>query len=290
MSTKNPLEIVGTTQEDNRKWWEENPMTYSEWGEPLIEFSEDDIRFYRKIDSVFFDASDHFSHADGNNLPFSRFIEFEALKGKRVLEIGCGQGSHAELISRAGAQYTGIDITETAVRRTRKRFELNGLTGQIIQMDAEKMAFPDSSFDFVWSWGVIHHSQNTKAIVEHIRRVLVPQGITKIMVYHKNSLRYYVQGGLKEGLMKGKLLRMSLYEINKRFTDGAIARHYTSREARRMFDRFDRVDTSVIDGEKEAYIPILGKYARKVMPGVMRRVDAMLQSRWGWFLFIAAKK
>ncbi len=290
MRAKNPLEIVGTTQEDNRKWWEENPMTYSKWGEPPIDFSEDDVRFYREIDSVFFSASNHFSRTDENNLPFSRFIDFEELKGKRVLEIGCGQGSHAELIARAGAQYTGIDITETAVRRTRKRFELNGLAGQIMQMDAEKMAFPDASFDFVWSWGVIHHSHNTKAIVEQICRILLPQGVAKIMVYHKHSLRYYVQGGLKEGLMKGKLLKMSLYEINKRFTDGAIARHYTSREARRMFDRFSRVETSVMDGEKEAYIPILRKYARKIMPGMMRRVDAGLQKRWGWFLFIVATK
>ena len=45
-----------------------------------------------------------------------------------------------------------------------------------------------------------------------------------------------------------------------------------------------------MDGEKEAYIPILGKYARKVIPNVMRKIDAGLQKRWGWFLFIEATK
>ena len=53
MDRKNPLEIVGTTQEDNRKWWEENPMTYLNWGDTPTEFSEDDLQFYRKIDSIF---------------------------------------------------------------------------------------------------------------------------------------------------------------------------------------------------------------------------------------------
>lgn len=290
MSKKNPLEIVGTTQEDNRQWWEENPMTYSGWGETTTEFSEDDLQSYRQIDSTFFSAAKHFSHPGENQKPFSHLIDFESMNGKRVLEIGCGQGSHAELIARAGGQYTGIDITEMAVRRTCKRFQLNNLSGRIIQMDAEKMAFADKSFDFVWSWGVIHHSRNTKAIVDEIYRVLVPGGVAQIMVYHKNSLRYFVQGGLRDGVLKGKLLTMSLYEVNKRFTDGAIAHHYTRYEAKQMFARFGQVETSVMDGEKEAYIPILGKYARKAFPKVMRKIDAGLQKRWGWFLFIEVTK
>jgi ubiquinone/menaquinone biosynthesis C-methylase UbiE len=287
---KNPLKIVGTTQEDNRKWWEENPMTYSGWGETSEEFSEDDPQFYRKIDDIFFTAAKHFAHPGENQKPFSRLIDFESLKGKRVLEIGCGQGSHAELLSRAGSQYTGIDITNKAVRRTRKRFQLGNLSGQIMQMDAEKLSFPDETYNFVWSWGVIHHSQNTQAIVDEIYRVLIPGGVAQIMVYHKNSLRYRVRGGLVEGLLKGKLLRMSLYEINKRFTDGAIAHHYTKREARRMFARFHRVETSVMDEGKEADIPFFGKYLRKAIPKAMNKIDAWLQARWGWFLFIEVTK
>lgn len=290
MKKHNPLESVGKTQEDNRQWWENNPMVYLGWdGDTQGQVQEDDPRFYRKIDGIFFDAAKHFAHPGENQKPFSQLIDFESLKGKRVLEIGCGQGSHAELIARAGAQYTGIDITERAVRLTRKRFELNGLRGNIEQMDAEKMTFPDSSFDVVWSWGVIHHSQNTQAIIDEIHRVLAPGGRAQIMVYHKNSLRYYVRGGVVEGMLKGKLLRMSLYEINKRFTDGAIAHHYTRQDARRMFGRFKQVATSVVDGP-EAYLPLFGKYARRAMPKTMVKVDAALQKRWGWMLFIEARK
>ena len=288
---KSPLDIVGTTQEDNLRWWEENPMTYLGWdGAPQIERSDEDPRFYEEIDRIFFAASRHFSHPDANQKPFGALIDFASIKDKRVLEIGCGQGGHAELIARAGAQYTGVDITDKAVRRTRMRFQLNGLSGQIMQMDAEKMSFPDSSFDYVWSWGVIHHSRNTQAIVDEIYRVLVPGGMAQVMVYHKNSLRYYVQGGLREGIVKGKLLTMSLYEINKRFTDGAIARHFTSREGREMFGRFNRVRTRVLDSATGAYIPVVGKHARRMMPGLMTSVDKWLQNRFGWFLFVEAIK
>jgi ubiquinone/menaquinone biosynthesis C-methylase UbiE len=63
-------------------------------------------------------------------------------------------------------------------------------------MDAEHLAFPDASFDFVWSWGVIHHSSNTWQIVGEIQRVLKPGGTAVIMVYHRGWWNYYVWGML----------------------------------------------------------------------------------------------
>lgn len=290
-SDRNPLEVVGESQEDNRQWWEAHPMTYEGWeGDRRLAYSEDDPRFYREIDSTFFAGARHFSVAHGDDKPFSSLIDFPHMKGRRVLEIGCGQGSHAELFARAGAQYTGVDITTVAVRRTLKRFRLNGLTGSILQMDAERTPFPDESFDYVWSWGVIHHSHDPQAIVNEIHRVLVPGGRVHLMVYHKNSLRYYLRGGVREGLLRGKLLRMSLYEVNMRFTDGAIAHHYTRAGASRMFERFSQVHTSVLDGETEAYIPLIGASARRLTPRFMKRLDASLQRRFGWFLCIDATK
>ena len=47
--------------------------------------------------------------------------------------------------------------------------------------------FPNNYFDIVWSWGVIHHSPNTKKCAEEITRVLAKNGILYIMLYNKNS-------------------------------------------------------------------------------------------------------
>ena len=65
---------------------------------------------------------------------------------------------------------------------TRRRFDVYGLPGRIERMGAERMAFPDESFDLVWSWGVVHHSANTLAILEAIRRVLRPGGLSLIHI------------------------------------------------------------------------------------------------------------
>lgn len=287
----NPLQKTGKTQSDNKDWWENYPMTYEAWdGTCKINFTEDDIEFYSQIDKRFFKSAKHFAHPMSGQLPFSALIDFTSLKGKRVLEIGCGMGSHAELFARAGAKVAAIDITETAVRRTTKRFALNQLYGVVLQMDASRMAFPDQSFDYVWSWGVIHHAEDAEAVVREIHRVLVPGGNAQIMVYHKNSLRYYVYGGLREGIVYGKLLHMSLYEVNKSFTDGAIARHYSKKDVYKMFDRFSSVKTRVFDGGQEAYLPIIGKLLRRTLSAPLKEIDAWLLNRFGWFLFIEATK
>ncbi len=286
-----PLHKIGKTQVDNKDWWENHPMTYEGWDDILkVIYTEDDIEFYKEIDRRFFNGAKYFAHSLPDQRPFSALIDFPSLKGKRVLEIGCGMGSHTELFARARARLTAIDITECAVRRTAKRFALNKLGGTILQMDAERMTFPDESFDYVWSWGVIHHSEDPEAIVREIHRVLTPGGSAQIMVYHKNSFRYYVYGGLREGILRGKIFHMSLYEVNKSFTDGAIAHHYTKKSIYKIFDKFNSVDIMTFDANREAYLSVIGKFLRRLLPAPMKKIDTWLLNRFGWFLFIGVTK
>src|SRR5206468_2314200 len=126
-------------------------------------------------------------------------IDFDQLQNKDVLEIGVGNGSHAALLARHSGSFTGIDLTDYAVESTSKRLKCFGLAGIVRQMDAEQMPFADRSFDFVWSWGVIHHSSDTRKILSEIARVLRPGGRAVTMVYHRNWWNYYLFGGLING-------------------------------------------------------------------------------------------
>ena len=78
-------------------------------------------------------------------IPFDSLIPFDDLKKQVVLEIGVGSGSHAGLIAPRALSYTGIDLTDYAVKMTTSRMKLLGLTSVIKRMDAEKMEFPDNS-------------------------------------------------------------------------------------------------------------------------------------------------
>lgn len=237
-------------QELNQKWWQQNPMTY-DWQRTLkIEpYSQE---WFDEIDERFLSASYFARGSDGS--PFGRFLRRQDVENKEVLEIGCGMGTHASMLARSGARLTAIDLTEKAVETTRRRFQMFGLEGDIRQADAEKLAFPDLSFDFVWSWGVIHHSSSTESIVAEITRVLRPGGKLMIMVYYKPSLVYYVHAGLIRGVLLGKLCRQSMQEIYTAASDGFYARVFTRKELRTMLgSKYTNVRTTVVGLKPELY-------------------------------------
>ena len=80
---------------------------------------------------------------------------------------------------------------------------------------------------------------NGNPVIKEIKRVLKPNGRACIMVYHRNSTRYLIYGGLYKGILKGMFIRYpTLYAINMTFTDGYVARHYTKKSARILFNDF----------------------------------------------------
>ena len=76
-------------QEQNRVWWDRNPMRY-DWKRP-IEHEEFSDEFYREIDKRFFDVLEEYM--PWKMMPFDSLIDFGSLKGMDVLEIGVGNGS-----------------------------------------------------------------------------------------------------------------------------------------------------------------------------------------------------
>lgn len=210
-------------QQKNKSWWESHPMRY-DWNDE-IGYKEYSKEFFNEIDKRFFLNSKDF--LPFKKIPFDPIIDFDSLKNKDVLEIGVGNGSHASLLAQHSKSFTGIDLTEYAINSTSARFKEFGLPGTIKRMDAENLEFKNESFDFVWSWGVIHHSSNTRKILEEIYRVLKPGGETIIMVYYRSLWSYYFIPFVYEGILKGKFFKgYSLHFLNQNLTDGAIARYY----------------------------------------------------------------
>jgi SAM-dependent methyltransferase len=213
-------------QAANRAWWESAPMRY-DWSEELAH-SPGSEGYFREIDRRFLAAAQSFMPT--RNIPFDAAIPYSELAAKDVLEVGVGQGTHAELLASHARSFVGIDLTGAATRMTARRLALFGVPGMVVQMDAERMGFRDRSFDYVWSWGVVHQSADTGRVLAEIHRVLRPAGRCTVMVYYRSWWNYDVSAllrALSEGQWR-KIVR--LHHVSQSATDGAIARYYKPNE------------------------------------------------------------
>lgn len=290
-----------TLKERVRAFWQENPC-----GTKFADAPPGSRRFYELVEEHRYKKEWHIPAA----------AAFADAKDLAVLEVGCGLGTDGAQFAKAGARYTGIDLTDAAVLLAKRRFELFDLPGTIRVADAERLDFPDNTFDLVYSHGVLHHTPDTAAAVREIHRVLRPGGKAVVMLYHRDSYNYRVnismlrrtgvqllrwnagvklvhlltgesEDSLREHARqlqtKSEYLRSE--EFLSRNTDGAgnpLARVYSRQEARELFKDFAHVELRTYFLNKR-WLPVLG-------PLLPRSLESQMASRWGWHLWTYATK
>lgn len=285
-----------------RTFWQANPC-----GVKFADAAPGTRRFYELVEAHRYAKEWHIPAA----------ADFAAARGLQVLEIGCGLGTDGAEFAKAGADYTGVDLTEAAVDLARKRFELFDLPGKFQTADAEKLDFADESFDIVYSHGVLHHTPDTARAISEIHRVLRPGGRAVVMLYHRNSYNYRVNISLLRragaqllrwdsgvGLVHkltgepidklqehARLLKtqkkkyLGDEEFLSQNTDGVgnpLARVYSRHEASKLFRDFSKVTLKTYFFNKR-WLPLLGN----LLP---RSLESQLAARWGWHLWVYATK
>lgn len=139
----------------------------------------------------FFDAYDAWRYTQERHIPDC--LDRTDWRGKRVLEIGLGQGAESEQLIRRGAVWSGLDLTAESVERVRARLSVRDLPhDDVRQGSATAIPWPDDSFDLVFSHGVLHHIPDILGTQAEIHRVLKPGGHLVAMLYARASLNYQV--------------------------------------------------------------------------------------------------
>jgi len=274
----------------SRAWWESKPMRY-DWHTPIAAEPLSSA-WFAEIDRRFFSGAR--VYMPWREKPFDQLIPYGELADKRVLEVGVGLGSHAQLLASAAQSFVGIDLTDYAARATRRRLELAGLNGQVCRMDAERLALEDASIDMVWSWGVIHHSPDTRQALREIHRVLKPGGSAITMVYHRSFWLWWVLGFAAHGVMRGRLAELgTIHRVVQEVTDGAIARFYKPREWRALCQEFFTVERLKVFGATNELLPLphgrLKDAMAAMMPGSVVRLLCN-RLRFGSFLVTVLRK
>ena len=101
-------------------------------------------------------------------------------RGERVLDLGCGAGTDtlvaAQMVGLEG-RVVGIDMTSEMLAKARAATaELGATNVELLEAEAERLPFPDASFDVVISNGVIDLIPDKDAVFAEIYRVLAPGG------------------------------------------------------------------------------------------------------------------
>lgn len=273
-----------------KNWWNENLFIYNKKkGAKPGELNEE---FFQNIDKKVLKWMSPWAHTTSALL--SNLINFEELRGKRVLDIAIGTGWTTEQFCRAGAHVTAIDITPKAVETTKKRLELRGLSAEVLEADQENLPFPDESFDYVLAWGCQMHTPGTQGAINEVYRVLKKGGKAGSMMYNKDSLhwKYFIWFG--KGIMKLKLLKYTEQELSNRYTDGfadggnMLTKFYTPAEAKDLYGKFEKKEVSVFDSDRLMnYMPHRKVPLGKLLPLSTKRKCAR---KWGQTLWIDVQK
>jgi SAM-dependent methyltransferase len=104
------------------------------------------------------------------------FAQLGNLKGKEVLDYGCGHGMASVVLAKQGARVTAFDLSPAYLREARQRALANQVSIRLVQVNGEQLPLPDASFDRVWGNAILHHL-NLEVAGRELRRVLRPGGL-----------------------------------------------------------------------------------------------------------------
>jgi SAM-dependent methyltransferase len=164
------------------------------------------------------------------------------LKGKLVLDVGCGMGRFADIATRWGARVVGVDLSAAAEVAARNLAERDFVA---LQADAFALPFALESFDYIYSIGVLHHTPDCEQAVKNLPQYLKPGGTLAVWLY-------------------------SAYNPWYRFSD--IYRRLTSKMSPNVLHGILRIAVPVVNGVDSALrvLPVVGKpmsgFLRHVLP------------------------
>eukprot|EP00297_Palpitomonas_bilix_P011990 CAMPEP_0113893168 /NCGR_PEP_ID=MMETSP0780_2-20120614/15910_1 /TAXON_ID=652834 /ORGANISM="Palpitomonas bilix" /LENGTH=331 /DNA_ID=CAMNT_0000883363 /DNA_START=297 /DNA_END=1292 /DNA_ORIENTATION=- /assembly_acc=CAM_ASM_000599 len=167
--------------EEVEEFWNRQPCN-SGWSFEGVE--EGSVEYFEMVRNKKFFVESH----------IPAFADFKKWRGKSVLEIGGGICTTAVEFAQHGANVTVVDLSQSSVDICKKRFALLGLHATVIHANAEQLQQilpPDSRFDLIWSFGVLHHTPHPQRVVSTLPSFLARNGEVRLMLYSKFSYKLF---------------------------------------------------------------------------------------------------
>ncbi len=115
-----------------------------------------------------------------------------SIKGKRILDIGCGGGILCESLALEGAEVVGIDLAEAGLEVARLHLLESGLDVQYQNVSAEEFAKLNSqSFDIVTCLEMLEHVPQPASIIKSCSKLVKPKGNVFFSTINRNPKSYF---------------------------------------------------------------------------------------------------
>jgi methionine biosynthesis protein MetW len=144
--------------------------------------------------------------------------------GKRLLDVGCGEGSFIIQVREKFEEVYGVDISDDAVELSLK----NDITAKKANLNNEPLPFPDNYFDAVVTLDVIEHVFDPVFFLDEVRRVLAPGGYTIISTPNIRKIQRIAS------LILGHFPRTSYDPVG---FDGGHLHFFTSKDLRQLLEQ-----------------------------------------------------
>jgi SAM-dependent methyltransferase len=106
--------------------------------------------------------------------------------GKKVLDAGCGNGRYSYGLALLGAEVVAVDQSQSGLESARRSLQAEPQAAHRVSFVRKDLLQPlemDGEFDFIWSFGVLHHTGDTYRAFRNLIRALKPGGTIFLMLY-----------------------------------------------------------------------------------------------------------
>jgi len=166
-------------------------------------FGKNWLNFLNKLDSKQIEDSENY---------IKKILKIDNLEGKTFVDIGCGSGLSSLAARNLGANVTSFDSDKNAVQCTNKLKDTfysgdknwNVLNGSVLD---DKFLLKLNNFDYVYSWGVLHHTGNMQVALENIIKLVKKNGILYIAIYNDQKLKSKYWYFIKKNYNRFPILR-----------------------------------------------------------------------------------
>jgi ubiquinone/menaquinone biosynthesis C-methylase UbiE len=117
----------------------------------------------------------------------NQILNLNRVRGRSLLELGCGIGLDTVEFARHGASVTALDLSPACVDLARRLLSYHSLEANLMISNAEDLPYPSDSFDFIVARGLLMYTENDSNVMNEIWRILKPGGEANVLLHNRYS-------------------------------------------------------------------------------------------------------